>query len=85
MVGRVHKLPIEVVNAEYQFDKHKLTIFYVSDYRIDFIELVRDLFSAYKARIWMQKVDFNRPFIPNPFASRALQSGVQFSSEMFLK
>lgn len=84
LVLRVHKLPIDVINAEYQFDKHKLTIFYASDYRIDFRELVRDLFSAYKARIWMQKVDYFRPFVPNPYAARALQTGLQFSADMFL-
>lgn len=48
-------LPMAIFDAEYQFDRHKLTIYYNSSSRIDFRELVRDLYSAYKARIWMKK------------------------------
>mmetsp|Transcript_27323 Transcript_27323/g.59819 ORF Transcript_27323/g.59819 Transcript_27323/m.59819 type:complete len:958 (+) Transcript_27323:3-2876(+) len=50
-------LPMQVVDAEYQFDRHKLTFFFQADCRIDFRELVRDLFSIYKTRIWMQQLD----------------------------
>ena len=51
----VYLLPMLVVDAEYQFDRHKLTIFYESNSRrIDFRELVRDLFAIYKTRIWME-------------------------------
>ena len=48
-----------VVDAEYQFDRHKLTFFFEAEGRIDFRELVRDLFSMYKTRIWMQQLDKN--------------------------
>ena len=41
--------------------------------RIDFRELVRDLFALYKTRIWMQQVDHS--FIPDERASRALATG----------
>ena len=37
-----------VVDVEYQFDRHKITIYYDSPLRIDFRELVRDLFSSFK-------------------------------------
>ena len=47
---------MHVLDAEYQFDRHKLTFFFEADGRIDFRELVRDLFSIYKTRIWMQQV-----------------------------
>ena len=50
-------LPMTVVDAEYQFDRHKLTFFFEAEGRIDFRELVRDLFSMYKTRIWMQQLD----------------------------
>ncbi|RKO85520.1 PSP1 C-terminal conserved region-domain-containing protein, partial [Blyttiomyces helicus] len=50
---RQKKLPMEIVDAEYQWDRRKLTFYFVADRRIDFRELVRDLFKIYKTRIWM--------------------------------
>ncbi|OAD80229.1 hypothetical protein PHYBLDRAFT_121760 [Phycomyces blakesleeanus NRRL 1555(-)] len=47
------KLPMDVVDAEYQWDRRKLTYYFVADRRIDFRELVRELFKIYKTRIWM--------------------------------
>ncbi len=52
-------LNMNVVDAEYQFDRHKLTFFFEAEGRIDFRELVRELFSIYKTRIWMQQTDKN--------------------------
>lgn len=52
-------LHMNVVDAEYQFDRHKLTFFFEAEGRIDFRELVRELFSIYKTRIWMQQIDKN--------------------------
>lgn len=46
-------LPMQVVRAEYQWDRRKLTFFFESDTRVDFRDLVRDLFKIYKTRIWM--------------------------------
>ncbi|KAM3584734.1 hypothetical protein VKS41_003540 [Umbelopsis sp. WA50703] len=54
---RQKKLPMEVVDAEYQWDRRKLTFYFVADRRIDFRELVRDLFKIYKTRIWMCAVN----------------------------
>ncbi|KAI8381322.1 PSP1 C-terminal conserved region-domain-containing protein [Radiomyces spectabilis] len=51
------KLPMEVVDAEYQWDRRKLTFYFVADRRIDFRELVRELFKMYKTRIWMCAVN----------------------------
>jgi hypothetical protein len=34
-------------------DRRKLTFYFLADQRIDFRELVRDLFKTYKTRIWM--------------------------------
>jgi cell fate regulator YaaT (PSP1 superfamily) len=41
---RQKKLPMEVVDAEYQWDRRKLTFYFVAEKRIDFRELVRELF-----------------------------------------
>jgi len=54
---RQRGLNMNVVDAEYQFDRHKLTFFFEAEGRVDFRELVRDLFSIYKTRIWMQQLD----------------------------
>ncbi|KAF8306805.1 PSP1-domain-containing protein [Clavulina sp. PMI_390] len=50
------KLPMEVVDAEYQWDRRKLTFYFIADRRIDFRELVRELFRIYKTRIWMSSL-----------------------------
>jgi hypothetical protein len=46
-----------ILDAEYQYDRHKLTFYFEADRRIDFRDLVSELFSLYKTRIWMQQVD----------------------------
>ncbi|KAG2234872.1 hypothetical protein INT48_000535, partial [Thamnidium elegans] len=46
------KLPMEVVDAEFQWDRRKLTFYFIAERRIDFRELVRELFKIYKTRIW---------------------------------
>jgi hypothetical protein len=56
---RQRGLQMSVVDAEYQFDRNKLTFFFQAEGRIDFRELVRDLFSMYKTRIWMEQIDKN--------------------------
>jgi len=60
---RQKKLPMEVVDAEYQWDRRKLTFYFIAERRIDFRELVRDLFKIYKTRIWMCAVN---PMINKP-------------------
>jgi len=47
------RLPMEVIDAEYQWDRRKLTFYFIAEKRIDFRELVRELFRLYKTRIWM--------------------------------
>ncbi|KAJ1759722.1 hypothetical protein LPJ58_002115 [Coemansia sp. RSA 1591] len=47
------KLSMCVVDAEFQFDRRKLTFYFTADRRVDFRELVRDLFKHFKTRIWM--------------------------------
>ena len=52
-------MQITLVDAEFQYDRKKLTFFFTSDRHTDFRELVRDLFTIFKTRIWMQKI---KPF-----------------------
>lgn len=49
-------LLITIADVEFQFDRNKLTVIFSSEGRIDFRELVRDMFSFFRIRIWMQKV-----------------------------
>ncbi|KAF1930113.1 uncharacterized protein M421DRAFT_3868 [Didymella exigua CBS 183.55] len=59
-----HKLPMEVLDAEYQADYHKLTYFYYAESYVNFNDLVTDLFKQYKVRIWMSAV--NPASVVNP-------------------
>lgn len=67
------QIPITIIDTEFQVDRHKLTIYYEAQRRIDFRELVRELFSLYKTRIWMAQLDST--FEPNPEAAVCLQTG----------
>lgn len=46
-------LHMKLIDAEYQFDRRKLIFYYSTMKRIDFRDLVRELFRIYKTRIWM--------------------------------
>ncbi|KAI9292634.1 PSP1-domain-containing protein [Neoconidiobolus thromboides FSU 785] len=48
-----HEIYMQIVDAEYQWDRRKLTFYFIADRRIDFRDLVRELFKIYKTRIWM--------------------------------
>ncbi len=50
-------------------DRNKLTFYFAAERRIDFRELVRDLFRIYKTRIWMCAVDKNRAALLNSIAA----------------
>jgi cell fate regulator YaaT (PSP1 superfamily) len=61
---RQKRLPMELIDAEYQWDRNKLTFYFIADRRIDFRDLVKDLFRVYKTRIWMCAVDRSRASNP---------------------
>lgn len=63
------RLNLEMAEAEYSWDFKKLTLFYFSEVRVDFRGLLKDLFSVFKVRIWMQKLDLNRNPIHSSFPS----------------
>ncbi|ELA42030.1 uncharacterized protein VICG_00877 [Vittaforma corneae ATCC 50505] len=53
LLVRERGLPMEITGCEYQWDMKKITFYFVSDRRVDFRELVNDLFKYFKVRIWM--------------------------------
>lgn len=50
-------MQMKLIDAEYQFDRRKLIFYYSTSKRIDFRDLVRELFRIYKTRIWMCAVN----------------------------
>lgn len=53
-------LEMDIVSCEYQWDMKKLTFFFMSKDRVDFRDLVKDLYKTYKTRIWMCCVEKTR-------------------------
>lgn len=53
---RERNLPMQVVDAEYTFDRHKVIVNFTADDRVDFRELVRDLAQDLKARIELRHI-----------------------------
>ncbi len=49
-------LGMKLVDAEYQFDRNKLTIYFTADGRVDFRELVKDLAATYRTRIELRQI-----------------------------
>lgn len=51
-----NKLDMKLVDLEYSFDGGKLTVYFVSDERVDFRELVKDLASTFHVRIELKQI-----------------------------
>lgn len=51
-----HTLPMKVSDAEWQWDRKKLTIYFTADNRVDFRQLVRDLASLFRTRIELRQI-----------------------------
>lgn len=51
-----HGLRMKVTEAEWQFDRRKLTIYFTADRRVDFRELVRDLARTFRTRIELRQI-----------------------------
>ncbi|WWC63261.1 uncharacterized protein I303_105861 [Kwoniella dejecticola CBS 10117] len=49
-------LPMHIVDAEYQWDRRKLTFYFKADKRVDFRDLTKENFRIFKSRIWMSMV-----------------------------
>ena len=53
---RHHNLPMKVSDAEWQWDKRKLTIYFTAEQRVDFRALVRDLAGLFRTRIELRQI-----------------------------
>jgi cell fate regulator YaaT (PSP1 superfamily) len=51
-----HNLQMKISDAEWQWDRNKLTVFFTADKRIDFRALVRDLASQFRTRIELRQI-----------------------------
>jgi len=52
----LRKLPMKIVDAEYTFDRGKVIIYFTSESRIDFRDLVRELASVFHLRIELRQI-----------------------------
>jgi cell fate regulator YaaT (PSP1 superfamily) len=53
---REHGLPMKVSDAEWQWDRRKLTIYFTAEQRVDFRALVRDLAALFRTRIELRQI-----------------------------
>ena len=53
---RDRSLPMNLVDVEYTFDRHKVIFYFTAEDRVDFRELVRDLAHELKARIELRHI-----------------------------
>lgn len=51
-----HDLDMKLIDVEYTFDRSKVLFYFVSDNRIDFRDLVKDLAATFKTRIELRQV-----------------------------
>ena len=51
-----HELVMKVSDAEWQWDRNKLTIYFTADKRVDFRNLVRDLAKQFRTRIELRQI-----------------------------
>lgn len=53
---QAHNLPMKVSDAEWQWDRKKLTVYFTADQRVDFRALVRDLAALFRTRIELRQI-----------------------------
>lgn len=51
-----HGLAMKVTDADWQFDRRRLTIFFTAPQRVDFRELVKDLAKTFRTRIELRQI-----------------------------
>jgi cell fate regulator YaaT (PSP1 superfamily) len=51
-----HNLRMKVTEAEWQYDRNKLIIYFTADKRVDFRQLVRDLARTFRTRIELKQI-----------------------------
>ena len=53
---KAHGLPMKISDAEWQWDRKKLTVYFTADKRVDFRGLVRELASLFRTRIELRQI-----------------------------
>ena len=53
---RAHDLPMKISDAEWQWDRRKLTLYFTAEQRVDFRALVRDLAGVFRTRIELRQI-----------------------------
>jgi cell fate regulator YaaT (PSP1 superfamily) len=53
---KTHSLPMKLTDAEWRWDRRKLTIYFTADRRVDFRALVRDLAARFRTRIELKQI-----------------------------
>ena len=53
---RSHALAMKLTDAEWRWDRRKLTIYFVAERRVDFRNLVRDLAAKFRTRIELKQI-----------------------------
>ncbi|HEY6060032.1 MAG TPA: regulatory iron-sulfur-containing complex subunit RicT [Gemmatimonadales bacterium] len=53
---RTHNLPMKISDAEWQWDRRKLTLYFTAEQRVDFRALVRDLAAVFRTRIELRQI-----------------------------
>jgi cell fate regulator YaaT (PSP1 superfamily) len=51
-----HELEMDVVSGHYLLDRSKLLLFFVSEHRVDFRSLVRDLVARFRVRVELRQI-----------------------------
>jgi cell fate regulator YaaT (PSP1 superfamily) len=51
-----HKLRMKVTEAEWQWDRNKLTLYFTAERRVDFRQLVRELARTFRTRIELRQI-----------------------------
>jgi cell fate regulator YaaT (PSP1 superfamily) len=51
-----HRLEMKLVDAEYSFDRSRIVFYFISDNRVDFRNLVKDLASIFRVRIELRQI-----------------------------
>jgi cell fate regulator YaaT (PSP1 superfamily) len=54
--ARSHGLALKVADAEWQWDRKKLTVYFTAEHRVDFRALVRELAAQYHTRIELRQI-----------------------------
>ncbi len=54
--ARAHTLAMKISDAEWQWDRQKLTVYFTAEQRVDFRALVRDLAAQFRTRIELHQI-----------------------------